>query len=671
MCVILWETIREVKKIDSKVFNKKRYIFLIGMVTTIFIVFASRLVDWQLINSEYYKFRANSSNIYFVTTDPVRGEILDCDGVGLAVNDTGYKVVIDRLLVEKSKENQFILKSVKFLESLNCSWIDLLPVKVEKEQFVFEDGKDSQSKSLKNTLKLKPDASADECMNVMIKKYKAEDFSKPEQRIICSVRLNMEKNNKSYSRGTPYVLADSISREAVTVISEKFEEYKGLRIQTSLLRKYINGDVAPHIVGYTGFMSSEEYEKRKETYAMDAIIGKSGIEGAFEDYLRGIGGKRMIQMSRDGQVVDVSEKEPARSGNTVFLTISSKLQQVANKSLKENVEKAHKGAYDCCSGAAVVLNVKDFSVLAAATYPSYNLTQFMEDRSYYSNLAKDEAVPLLNRAFMGAYAPGSVYKPLVACAALESGKITPEETINCCGSFNYYTGYRLRCMGVHGNVKLRNALAKSCNVYFAELGRRLGAELLGGFAKKFGIGVKTGIEVSESKGVLAGPEHCRQVGAKWYESGSSQAAIGQSDNMITPVQLATYTATIASGGKRYRTHLVNKIVNYGRSEVIKQYTPELVEDVGISEENLTAVKEGMREVVLSGTARDFSNYPIPVAAKTGTAQNSGSDHTTFICFAPYDDPQIAISVVIAHGKSGIVSKNVARDIMNAYFGINP
>ena len=657
-------------KIESKVFNKKRYCVLITSIIAVFIVFVSRLVDWQIINSEYYKLRANSSNIYFVTTDPVRGEILDCNGVGLAVNDTGYKVVIDRLLIEKGKENEFILKSVKFLESLNCQWIDLLPISLKNNQFLFEDGKDTQSKSLKNTLKLSPEASASECMDEMVKKYKAEDFSKSEQRIICSVRLNMEKNGMHHSKATPYVLADSVSKEAVTVINEKFEEYRGLRIQTSLLRRYINGEVAPHIVGYTGFMSPEEYEKLKDKYAMDAVIGKAGIESVFEDYLRGIGGKRMIQMSRDGQVMDVSEREPAQSGNTVHLTISSKIQQVANESLKRNVEAAHRGAADCCSGAAVVLNVKDFSVLAASTYPSYDLARFMEDRSYYSELAKDKAVPLLNRAFMGAYAPGSVYKPLVACAALESGKITPDEPIHCCGSFNYYTGYRLKCMGVHGNVKLRNALAKSCNVYFAELGRRLGAELLGGFAKKFGIGVKTGVEISESKGVLAGPEHCENVGAKWYESGSSQAAIGQSDNMLTPIQLAAYTATIANGGKRYKTHLVNKITDYSRAKVVREYTPELVEDVGISEENLNAVKEGMREVALSGTARDFSSYPVPIAAKTGTAQNSGSDHTTFICFAPYDDPQIAISVVIAHGKSGLVSKNVARDIMNEYFGLN-
>ena len=225
-------------------------------------------------------------------------------------------------------------------------------------------------------------------------------------------------------------------------------------------------------------------------------------------------------------------------------------------------------------------------------------------------------------------------------------------------------------MGVHGAANLKLALSKSCNVYFAELGRRLGADLLKEYANKFGIGVKTGIEVGESSGIVAGPEHSKAVGAHWYESGSSQAAIGQSDNMITPVQLATYVATIANNGVRYKTHLVNKITDYSRNKLIREIAPEVIENLNISEENLKAVQSSMREVALSGTARDFASYPIPIAAKTGTAQNSGSDHTTFICYAPYDDPQIAISVVIAHGKTGMASKNVARDIMNSYFNLN-
>ncbi len=657
-------------RIKSSIFNNKRYIFFLSLTAAIFVAFIARLVDWQVINGEYYKLRANSSNIYFVKTDAVRGEIFDCNGVGLAINETGYKLVIDRILIDKGKENELIIRVVKLLETLKNSWIDILPINLNENESSFADDRASQVADLKNSLNLPENASAEECLNKLAEKYDAKSFSKPDQRIICSVRYNMDKNGSYHAKTTPYIISDGISKEAVIIISEKAEELKGVRIQTSLVRKYINGGIAPHIVGYTGFMSSEEYEKRKETYSMDALIGKTGVESIFEDYLRGFGGKRMIQMSPSGQVINVSEKEPAKSGNSVILTISSKLQEAANKSLKENVEKAHKqGAPDCVSGAVVALNVKDFSVLAAATYPSYDLVRFMEDKSYYSELIKDSATPLLNRAFSGAYAPGSTYKPLVVCAALQSGKVTPENAVRCTGSYNFYHGYHLRCMGVHGNIKLINALSKSCNVYFAEMGRRLGAELLGDYAKKFGVGVKTGVEIGESKGIVAGPEHSASVGSKWYESGSSQAAIGQSDNMLTPLQLATYTATIASGGNRYKTHLVSKIMDYTRTKAVKEFEPELVQNVGVSAENLNIVKTGMREVALSGTARDFASYPIPIAAKTGTAQNSGSDHTTFICFAPYDDPKIAIAVVIAHGKTGAASKNVARDIMNSYFNL--
>lgn len=658
------------KKSSIKRVNLKRYVFFLVCLVAVFGLYIYQLINWQIINTDYYNVRANSSNIYFVTTDPVRGEILDSNGMGLAVNDTGYKVIIDRLVIEKGKENDLIIKTINFLGKFDSPWIDILPIVLNSSgEFEFKEDNESQIKVLKNTLELPEDATASECMDKIVSRYKAENIeNKQDQRNVCSVKYNMDKKGSYYSKSTPYVLADNVSKEAIIGVLENSDSLKGIRIQAFLTRKYINGEIAPHIVGYTGFMSSEEYEKRKDTYSMDAKIGKTGIESVCEDYLKGTGGKRMIQMSRDGQVMDISEKKPSLAGNTVYLTIDSKVQKRAIESLKENVERARRaGVRDCESGAVVVLNVNDFSIIAAATYPNYDLTRFMEDKSYYTELASDKSVPLLNRAFSGAYAPGSIYKPAVACAALQEGKITPDQTIFCGGSFNYYSGYRLRCMGVHGNAKLRFALAKSCNVYFAELGRRLGAELLGDWAKRFGLGIKTGVEVGESAGILAGPEHSKAVGAKWYESGSSQAAIGQSDNMFTPLQLAAYTATIANGGNRYKTHVISKITDYSRNNVIKECEPELVEKLDISPENLEAVKTGMREVVLSGTARDFSGYHIPIAAKTGTAQNSGSDHTTFICFAPYEKPEIAIAVVIAHGKSGMLSKNVARDIMDVYF----
>lgn len=657
--------------IKTKILNGKRCVVLLLAIFGVFVGYIARLADWQIINHEYYFMRANSSHIYFVKTDPVRGEILDCDGNGLAINDAGYKLVLDRLLVEKDQENELIIEIAELLEKLGDSWTDILPINFSNNQFCFDDTAQSEKKNLLRLLKLSSDATAQDCMNAMIKKYKVQDLAPSKQRVVCSVKYNIDKNGIYNLRNTPYVFADNISKNTVMVLSEKYEHLKGVRVQTSLVRKYINGDIAPHIVGYTGLMSSEEYEKKKDVYTLDTAIGKSGVEAFFEDFLHGKGGKRMIQMSHDGNIVNVVDKEPALAGNSVYLTISSKLQQAANKSLAENIARARRaGAHDCFAGAAVALNVKDFSVLAAATYPSYDLTRFVEDKAYYSQLYKDSSVPLLNRAFSGAYAPGSVYKPLVACAALQSGKLTPEETVCCNGGFNYYTGYRLRCMGHHGHIKLVNALAKSCNVFFAEMGRRLGATELANWANKFGIGKKTGIEIGESSGVVAGPEHSAAVKSKWYESGSSQAAIGQSDNMFTPIQLATYVATIANGGTRYKTHIIKKITDYARTKIIKNYEPEIIEKVDISPENLELVKQGMREVAKSGTARDFANYPVAIGAKTGTAQNSGSDHVLFICFAPYENPEIAIVVVLDHGQKGMFSKAVAREMLNCYFNIS-
>ena len=657
-----------------KYLNYARYILFLIFVIIIFILFFARLINWQIIKHEYYKERANSSNVYFINTEPVRGEILDRNGVGLAVNQTGYKIFLDRLHISKNTENDLLVKITNFLNSKNEPWTDVLPIYVNNDEYFFDEDKISEIKLLKKFLKLHENSSATDCINYMISKYIPENnselYTKQEIRNICSIKYNLDKNSILYYKSVPYVISNNINKNTALEILEKNREFSGIRIQSSLTRSYVSKDLLSHIIGYIGSMSHEEFEEKKQNYSMDEKIGKSGIEKKFESFLHGKGGKRHVQISKTGEITKILEKDQAVSGNTVYLTISSELQKIANESLKNNIEKIKKtGVKDCNSGAVVVLDTRDFSILAAASYPSFDLEKFMEDRSYYTELINDPAVPLLNRAFCGAYAPGSIHKPLVALASLEEHKLEPDEKISCTGSFNFYRNYRLHCMGVHRSINLVTALARSCNVFFAELGRRLGAELLESWAKKFGLGVKTGVELSESIGIVAGPEHSKKVGSRWYESGSSQAAIGQSDNMFTPLQLATYVATIANNGVRYRTHLLYKITDYSREKIIQNYEPEILETIDISQENLTLVKEGMRQVVLSGTARDFASFPVPIAAKTGTAQNSGSDHTTFICFGPYENPEIAIAVVIEHGVSGMASKNIARDILNYYFSI--
>lgn len=649
-----------------------RYIFCLVLIVAVFSAYIARLVDWQIVNGEKYRERANRSSIYRNKTDALRGEIFDVNGVGFAENITGYKIMFDRFALDADKENQTILDLISLLNLKNEPFIDELPIKLTSDnQFEFVEDKEKEIKELKgkNRLNLNSYSTANECMEKLAQKYDCENFEPKIKRDIVSVKYNMEVNGYYDSMASSYTFADEISPELLAIISERFQDNPGVRIGLSAKRQPVNSDLAPHIVGSVGKISEEQYEKLKEKgYTREDVVGKSGIEAAMEEYLRGVAGEKKVEVARNGSVLHTPNAKEAKPGNTVFLTIDSRLQKVANESLAKAIQSA--GQHDCVAGGVVALSVKDFSILAAATYPSYDLAKLTEP-GYYSQLANNKANPLFNRAFQGAFAPGSVFKPLVACGALEEGVLTTEDKIKCAGIYHYPGhNFTTKCLGVHGNADLNYAMAKSCNVYFSEAGRRLGIENMNLYAKRFGLGVKTGIELTETAGVLAGPEYSRSIGSRWSDLVTIKAAIGQSDNQFSPLQLATYVATIASGGNRYRPHLVRKITDYRRENIVMENNPdapELVETTGVSEENLNMVKTAMRQVVLSGTATNFNGYPVPVAAKTGTAQNSGSDHTTFICFAPYEKPEIAIGVVVEHGVKGMVSKIVAKDIMDAYF----
>ena len=360
------------------------------------------------------------------------------------------------------------------------------------------------------------------------------------------------------------------------------------------------------------------------------------------------------------------------------------MQEVANWSLASNIEKARKYGEavvenhkrtndkqqsllgeDCFAGGAVMLDLRDFSVIAAATAPSYDLSKFY-DEEYSERLYSDEHTPMFNRAFDGAFSPGSSFKPCVALAALEEGIITENTEITCTGHYDYYKNDVVKCLGVHGAARLQYAMERSCNYYFAEVGRRTGITTMYLYAEKFGLGVKTGVEVGENTGVLAGRDS-----TTWYEGNTVQAAIGQSDNTFTPLQLAAYVGTIANNGIRYKTHLVRKITDYEREETVLYNDPKkptVLSDAGLSFDNLHIVSEAMRGVVTDGTASTYAGkYPIHLAAKTGTAENAGSDHTTFICYAPYEAPEIAVAVVVEHGTRSWFPQYIAMDMMDAYF----
>ena len=564
---------------------------------------------------------------------------------------------------------------LKTLKEKDVQWVDKLPILIDKNgNYQFIEGKDKEIKELKgkDRLNLNSYATAADCMSKLCRDYNCENYEPYLKRDIASVKYGMLSCGYYKAINKSYVFAENISQELVSIICEKYQDVNGLRIALSSSRKISNSDIAPHIVGVTGRITEEQYNTLKEKgYTIEDIVGKSGIEAAMEEYLRGESGEKKVELSRDGTVRNVLQSKNANPGKTVFLTIDSRIQDVANKSLEKYVNAAKAGAKDCKAGAAVLLDVRDNSVIAAATYPNYDLNRYLTDKDYNASISKDSTIPLFNRAISGSFPPGSTFKPLVAIGAFAEKVSKPSDRITCHGRY-YYPGsdFSTKCLGVHGSSDFRYALAKSCNVYFSELGRRLGINSMNLYCKKFGLGVKTGLEIPETAGVIAGPEHSKSLGMVWSDKVTIKAAIGQSDNLFSPMQLATYTSTIANNGVRYKTHLVDKITDYNRQNIVLENSkdkPVILDQAGIPQEVFNAVKDGMRQVVLNGTASMFSSYGVSMAAKTGTAQNSGSDHTLFICYAPYENPQVALSVVIAHGAKGFASKGVAKDILDAYF----
>lgn len=633
-------------------YASKRFISLVVLIFGIFIVFTCRLVNWQIINSDYYKLKSLQSHSYILNTEPVRGEILDRSGNGLAVNSVGYRLVLDDFNLPKDDVSGCMFKILELINYLKIDWNDNLPILIENGEFKFDESNPGAIESLKKEIPAENPSDPNSYIEYIKKKIKCTNLKSKNLRDVCSIYYSTRSNP---------TISDDIDERKMIIISEF--NLPGFRVESTSKRYYPMESIASHILGFTGLMSAEDYEKHKEEkYRLNSIIGKSGIEKLFENELRGFGGQKAFHFSKEGIVTGSDDVVKSQPGNSVVLTIDSEIQKVAQDALEANVKAAvSRGARGCTSGAAVAIDVKTGEILAAASYPNFNLLKYHDDRQYRNDLYNDPKIPLLNRALNGAYAPGSTFKTMISAAALQEGLLNGlKETINCSGSFNFYSGYRLRCTGVHGNSNLLRALARSCNVFFAELGRRLGLGNIDKYAKEFGVAGNTGVELSESLGTLGSLEKNSK-----YKSDASQSAIGQGGVAITPLQLAKIIAGIASG-KNFKTHLVKKIVNYVNTEDVKVFPVEF-EKINISDENLDMVRKAMREVVLTGLATDFRNYPVEVAAKTGTAQNSGDDHTTFVCYAPYSDPQIAVSVVVANGIYGNISKAVARSIMDAYF----
>ena len=503
-------------------------------------------------------------------------------------------------------------------------------------------------------------ATAENCFNAMVEKYKLEGYSADQQRKIMGIRYGMDIADFSISY--PYTFAEDIPTELMRKISESGFLLSGVSVEVVPFREYTDTSLAVNLIGTVGPIFAEDWEAYKEKgYSYNDKVGKSGIEKWGEEYLRGTDGEITYRIDTSGNIISSEITKEPIAGKTVMLTLDKKIQRSAQDSIERTVKKLQSEGGTATAGAAVAVHIDSGKVICAANYPTYDSATIGKD---YDTLVKDPAKPLTDRAFQGVYPIGSTIKPIVSIAALENGLYHQGETIRCVKKYDYFSDYKPSCMGYHGNIGLKNALAKSCNYFFFELGRRLGATKLTDYYKQFGLGVATGVEVNDAKGILLEP--------KSDGSGDTlQIAIGQL-NAFTPLQLANYTATLANGGTHYRASLISKIVSYDISTVYDESEPEVKNTVSVKDSTLAAVKEGMLSVTEDGTGRAaLGNYPIKVGGKTGTAQVEGkADHSVFVAFAPFDNPEIAISVVLEHGSSGFSAGSIVRDILDAYFGFS-
>ena len=505
------------------------------------------------------------------------------------------------------------------------------------------------------------------------------DMSETDARAVAGVLYELYYRSR-ITNWPIYYFAEDVDVDFITRVKEL--GIKGVEIETTSVRK-VETEYAAHILGRVAAMEADEvdyYLGLDQGYTQNDKVGREGAELAFESYLHGEPGERAIERNEDGKITssiwledeETGESQAPKPGNNVFLTIDIELQKMVEDLLAERVP----GLSDEVEGAACVVQTVDGGeILAAASYPDFNLETYVED---YTENYSNPLSPLMNRAFQGLYPPGSTFKMITAVGGLEEGIIEPSTIIRDLGRYTYWTDvnppqcwiYR-QSRGTHGPVNVSEAITVSCNYFFYDVGRRLGIDKLDQYAAMFGLGQKTGLELYEESGVVAGPEFTESLGGTWYEGSITSVAIGQESTQVTPVQLTNYISTLVNGGTRYSTHLLKEVKSSDFSQVVYEYQPQVQAELDIQPENLEAVTKGMHDLTTGegSLANAFRNVPVEVGAKTGSAQvSSTSDsNAVFVCYAPYDDPQIAISLVVEHGGSGSVLASLAAEILNYYF----
>lgn len=678
-----------------------RYFVLLSVFLLFVIIYTASLLNMQFANAYKYQTTIENNTTKTFTVSAVRGEIFDRNGVPLVTNQNVYQLKINGRYFPKKDYIGLLSELIKKVESNGCE--------IEPHTFpvLFIDNGDgsyipsystvlSTSENEKNKLyrflnkkNLDTNISAPELVNFLMSEYGLNGYEG--DNLLQMLGLCYEFDRKDVAGGSEVILSKEINEKVIAVLRENSHNYPGVEVTVGYERIYNVPGAASHILGRVGLIPAGEEEAYKaKGYPMDAKVGTSGVEKAFEEYLRGKNGTLIRTYDQYGNVIEEKYKEgeePIR-GKDVYLTIDIKLQQIAEHSIETTIERIHKNskAYanpmmnggDAKAGAAVAINPNTGEILAMATYPSYNLVTYIDD---YSTLAEDplKLRPLTNRAVREHYPPGSIFKIATSVAALETGVVTVDEKIKDMGKYTKYasSGFAPTCWiypGAHQALNITGALEHSCNYFYFVISERLGIEKLDEYARHFGLGVKTGIEIGEATGVLASREYADSIGEVWGVGQLLQAAIGQGYNVFTPLQTVTMLGTFLNRGTRYSSHLLYKVREFGAEDGEDFYVkePEILDTVEMSDLTFDTVKMGLKNVIESGTAISlFRNFPVQVGGKTGTAERhtNESDLATFVSFAPYEEPEIAVSIIIENGLHGTWAGYSAEDILGYYFGV--
>lgn len=667
-------------------------VYLIGIILIV------QLFNLQVVHGESYREQSNTRLSRTSIIKAARGSILDRSGNELAGVKTENNIEIYKTNISDDELNKSVLNLVELLNKYQIGYDDTFPIKINPFEFTISG---DELTNWKKKYKIAEDATAEESFYKFKNKYEITNDNVEEIRKIISIRYII--TTTGYSATKSITIATNVNEEVVAQISERNSDFPGVSISTNAARTYLAGNLAAHVIGYTGKIKEDEYNANKDIYNIDDIIGKTGIEYVFEKYLKGTDGEKQVEMSVDGTITGETVAKNAIAGSDVVLTIDSNLQKVTQDSLENCINKIRSGGfaqtYDTQGGAAVVMNVNTGEVLATASYPTFEPQWFVGGISQenWAYLRDDSRHPQLNKTIQSTYEPGSTFKMVTAIAGLETGAITTKERINDTGVYRkynmewkcwYYTSYHRG----HGYQNVTQALQHSCNYFFYETGDRMGIDNLSKYALHFGLGKKTGIELpNEKEGAVASKETYAKLrnGGRIGPGDVLNASIGQGDNNFTPMQIAKYISSIANGGNVVKPTIVKSILNSDGSEVsrdeITQYTNEKLgysdtdDGITINQESVNVAKEGMRMAAseAGGTAYNiFKGFNQEVAGKTGSAEagkdKNGNDlvNAWFVCFAPYEKPEVAVVVMIENGGHGNYAAEVARDVLTQYFVMN-